>query len=182
MLESNQGPVLESFPEDAPGDTQAQDEQSASWACPVSFSAQTGPKSDYEELVQALHREVADLRPWYDLGLEHRGRTAMVNFDPETVANLIADFLFNQASNSAPEHLTHGTALRLAAHDLKVFYFEAVISRPGADIPNSRTFGHWFWNDTFAGQVLKQVQKIYKASDDHELSTTVRFFLKPMPQ
>lgn len=182
LLEAEQGPVLESFPEEAPDAAQKDEEQSAAWSCPVSFSPPSGEMSEMEGLAASLHREVAELRPWYDLGLERRGRTALVTFEPESTAGLLEEFLTLDEPTSAGEEQPPAVALRLAAQDLKAFYFEAAISRPGAEIPDSRVFSSWFWKETAAGKALDAIRKKFKDSPDKDLGLTAKMFLVPMPQ
>lgn len=182
LLEAEQGPILESFPEEAPDAAPEAEEQSAAWSCPVSFSPPSGEKSELEELAASLHREVAELRPWYDLGLEQRGRTAMVSFDPESAAGLLEQFLTQDEPPSSRGESRPAVSLRLAAQDLKAFYFEAAISRPGAGTPDSRAFSNWFWYDTAAGKALDAIRNKFKDSSDKDLSTTAKMFLVPMPQ
>ncbi|MCF8024601.1 MAG: hypothetical protein K9J79_07370 [Desulfobacteraceae bacterium] len=44
------------------------------------------------------------------------------------------------------QDISPAAALCLAAQDLKAFYFEAVIFRPGVRIPESLEFADWYWN------------------------------------
>ncbi len=180
LLEAEQGPVLEYFQQEAPHSVQSESDQPITWACPVNFSPGAGGKKVQEELGNALHRELAELRPWYDLGLERHGRTALAAFTPEAAASLIADYLVNGSPSAPPKELTPGVALRLAAQDLKAFYFEAASSRPGAGVPNSRVFSSWFWNETAAGKTLQEVKDICVQSADKELRMTAKMFLVPM--
>ncbi|MFO7875372.1 MAG: hypothetical protein R6U55_02170 [Desulfovermiculus sp.] len=159
LLEAEQGPVLESFPEEAPEVAPAESEEAAIWSCPVSFAPQQAEMSDHEQLVANLQQEVTELRPWYDLGLEKRGRTAMATFEPQTAANLLAEYLTNGSDHSSNMEFSPGVALRLAAQDIKAYYFEAVTSRPGAQTPDSKTFSNWFWNETAAGKTLQTVKE-----------------------
>jgi hypothetical protein len=64
LLEAPAGPVLRDYPEDAPGSEPA--EESAGWACPVSFDRPDGE----ETLGAAMQREIRQLQPWL-----HRSRT-----------------------------------------------------------------------------------------------------------
>lgn len=182
LLEAEKGPVLEAFPEEAPEIASAESEESATWACPVSFAPQQAEMSDCEQLAADLQQEVTELRPWYDLGLEKRGRTAMVTFDPQAAANLLAEYLTNGSEYTSNTEFSPGVALRLAAQDIKAFYFEAATSRPGAQTPDSKTFGKWFWNQTAAGKTLQTVKEKYLESEDKELRLTAQKFLVPMPQ
>lgn len=182
LLEAEQGPVLEAFPEEAPKIASAERDDSATWACPVSFTPQQAEMSEQEQLAAHLHQEVTELRPWYDLGLEKRGRTAMVTFDPQTAADLLAEYLTNGSDHTSNTEFSPGVALRLAAQDIKVFYFESITSRPGTQTPDSKTFSNWFWNETAAGKSLQTVKEKYLESKDKELRLTAQKFLVPMPQ
>jgi hypothetical protein len=179
-LEAEQGPVLEYFAEEAQESDQGVSDESIVWACPVNFSPDPGDKNVEEELSDALQRELAELRPWYDLGLERHGRTALAAFVPEAASSLIADYLVNGSPSTPPKEFSPGVALRLAAQDLKAFYFEAASSRPGANVPNSQAFNSWFWNETAAGRALQEVKDICLQSQDKELRMTAKAFLVPM--
>jgi hypothetical protein len=180
LLEAEQGPVLEYFAEEAPESDQGESDESVVWACPVNFSPDPGDKNAQEELADALHRELDELRPWYDLGLERHGRTALAAFTPEAAASLIADYLVNGSPSAPPKEFTPGVALRLAAQDLRAFYFEAASSRPGAGVPNSQAFNSWFWNETAAGKTLQEVKETCLQSADKVLRMTAKMFLVPM--
>lgn len=180
LFQAEKGPVLEYFSEEAPDEHRSENKDSASWACPVSFAPSSEEKSEQEELAAAMHKELAELRPWYDLGLEKRGRTAVVTFDPEAAASLFAGYLTGSDPGGDHGELSPGVALRLACQDLKAFYFEAATSRPGAETPESNDFSRWFWNQTAAGQVLQAVKDICAGYSDQELATTAMKFLVPM--
>ncbi len=64
------GPVLEDFPEDAPGDAI----DGATFACPVSFARTV---TDGDDPVAAMKREIAQLAPWYELARKRRGRSTV---------------------------------------------------------------------------------------------------------
>jgi hypothetical protein len=182
LLAAKQGPVLELFSEEAPGSGENINEESTGWACPISFSPASADKTEHEELAEALQREVAELRPWYDLGVEKQGRTALVAFIPERAADFFAGYLVDGASDSSPDDLSPGLALRLATHDLKAFYFMAAASRPGAGVPAAKAFNNWFWNETAAGRTLMTLKEICLQSPDKEVRLTAGLFLVPMPQ
>lgn len=179
LFQAEQGPVLVDFPEEAPS-SEATDEQDTAWVCPVSFAARPDEESELERLISSFREEVAELRPWYDLGFERRGRTAMAEFDPGTATEMLAIFLQNQAFETGQGQFSDAVALRLAAQDVKAYYFEAAISKPGAEVPDSQAFGRWFWHQTSAGLVLKRIKKMCSKSDDNELRMTGKMFLVPM--
>lgn len=175
-----EGPILEHFPREAPETSQANEEEASTWACPVSFSSPS--EEGEEDLATALRREATELRPWYDLRLEQQGRTAMVSFDPQGAVGLIEQYLTTPLPQEPHGELSPAVALRLAAQDLKIFYFEAVTAKPGARILNSRDFSHWFWHRTSAGKALKAIKTNCEESQDQELQTTAKRFLVPMIQ
>ncbi len=73
-------------------------------------------------------------------------------------------------------------ALRLAAQDLKAFYFEAVIAKPGATVPQSGEFNNWFWQETTAGKILKAVKERCLTETDKALRLAGILLLVPMSQ
>ena len=176
LLEAEQGPILERFPREAPEESQAE-EEGATWACPVSFSP---PSEEGQDPATALRREMTELRPWYDRRLEQQGRTALATFEPEEAVELIAKYLTPPLPQAPHGDLSPGVALRLAAQDLKAFYFEAATAKPGGQIPDSQAFSHWFWHQTAAGEALQAVKTNCEESTDKELRTTARMFLVPM--
>jgi hypothetical protein len=171
--------VLQDFAEEAP-DQEAAQEQDQYWACPVSFAQDSEDASDLEKMSTALQQEISELRAWYDLGLEKRGRTAVADFEPETAARVLTDILQGKELDTKGRDISAAVALRLAAQDLKAFYFEAAISRPGAETPDSKAFSSWFWAQTAAGRVLQEVKQACSKSQDKELRLTGKMFLVPM--
>ena len=124
LLEAPAGPVLEDYPEEAEGELDM-----TGWVCPVAF-----PKAAAEQsLAEALRRELQELKTWYDMGLERRGRTAVGG--SELGLDEIADLLVVLADGKLPENprpeLKLGETVRLAAEDLKAFYQEAATAQPG---------------------------------------------------
>ena len=180
LLEAEKGPVLASFPEEAPASGSEKSAEADAWACPVSFSPDAKDETDLEKRVSAFKREVAELLPWYDKGRQQRGRTAMADFNPETAAGILSGYVLEQEMDFGGKDITLAVAIRLAAQDLKAFYFEAAISRPGARVPDSKEFADWYWKQTAAGAVLKDVQKKCINEQDKVLQMTGKMFLVPM--
>lgn len=182
LLESQEGPVLEDFPEEAPQGKAGLEETAQAWACPVSFSAELGKAGDEGELLPALRREIMELRPWYDLSLERRKRTSVAYFPPEAASQFLGSVLLGEAHH-IPENLASpAVALRLAAQDLKAFYFESVTARPGFATPGASEFNRWFWQQTAAGRLLKSVRRICADSQDQEMRDAAVRFLIPLDQ
>jgi len=180
LLEAEQGPVLEEFPEDTPASAAGDSPEGDTWACPVNFTPSPAEETDQEKRASAFRQEAAELRPWYDLGRENRGRTAVADFDPETAAGILCDYLLDKGPMAGHTGMTPAVAIRLAAQDIKAFYFEALISRPDSDNPDSRAFADWFWGRTAAGRILRDIQAKCAGEDDEELRMTGQKFLVPM--
>jgi hypothetical protein len=182
LFKAPRGPVLADFTDQGTDPTGTQDPEPALWACPVSFTAPARDISDNEKLMDAFEREVAELRNWYDVGRAKTGRTSVVDFDPDTAAQLLSAYVLNGTTNSAKSNLPFAVALRLAAQDLKAFYFEAIAVRPGVTPPDSKAFNHWFWAETAAGQVLKAVKARCLDEADKSLRMTGAMLLVPLDQ
>ncbi len=182
LFEAEQGPVLAAFEEEAPASGSEKTAEADAWSCPVNFSPPRQEETDPEKRVSAFKREMAQLRPWYDQGLEKRGRTAMTDFDPETAEAILSNYLLGEHVEIPRKGLSLAVALRLAAQDLKSFYFEAASSRPGARAPDIREFAEWYWNQTAAGWILKEIQKKCADEQDKDLRLTGKMFLVPAGQ
>ncbi|MBS0242676.1 MAG: hypothetical protein JSS20_10900, partial [Proteobacteria bacterium] len=128
LLAEPSGPVLRDYPEEAPAGDPADME---GMVCPVSFARPGAP----ETLSQRVLREVADLKPWYDLSRERRGRTTYGSTGLDLAA-LVA-FLTSWHDDGAPTESpipgqSLATALKLASEDIKAFYLEAMQAQPSA--------------------------------------------------
>ncbi len=125
---------------------------------------------------------MAELRPWYELNIEKRGRTAVVEFDPERASELLSTFAVEGQLENPKADLAPATALRLATQDLKAFYFEAATARPGSASPASGEFSRWFWLETAAAGILRAVKERCLNEADDALRKTGAMFLIPMDQ
>jgi len=182
LLERSAGPVLVDFAAEAKAPEREAGPDHAVWACPVNFTPADTDQGAPAKLISAFRHEVAELRSWYDLGREKSGRTAVSNFEADSAAGLLAGYILGDAPDTADMNLPLALALRLAAQDLKAFYFEAAIARPGAGLPGSSEFNRWFWNDTAAARILKAVQKKCLTEKDEALRMTGAHLLIPLEQ
>ena len=182
LLEAPEGPLLVDFSEEAPGDAEGGDKGLEGWSCPIKMTSEAGKETDRERLLAAFKREVAELRPWYDLGLEERKRTAVVEFGPQSSSELLSGFLTGEKELPGKREFSLALALRLAAQDLKAFYFEAATARPGSASPSSDEFNRWFWQDTAAGRILKAVKERCLKEADKSLQKTGAMLLVPLDQ
>jgi hypothetical protein len=180
LLTASEGPVLIDFPDEAEAGAGADRQAQDVWACPVHFGPFAADETDLDKMVTYFRREVAELRPWYDIGFQHRGRTAIGDFDPRSASELFIEFARGETPKLPAESQPLASALRLAAHDLKSFYFEAVIAKPGASVPDSATFSRWFWHETAAERILSVVRKRCLAETDRSLKLVGTLLLVPM--
>ena len=182
LLDAAEGPLLVDFPEDALEGADGHDQDLDGWSCPVSFTQQVSQENDLEKLRSAFRREVAELLPWYDLNLEKRDRTAVVEFSPDAASELLGAFGTGEQPEIPKADLSLATALRLAAQDLKAFYFEAATARPGSALPSSEEFNRWFWQESTAGRILKAVKERCLKEGDKSLRLVGTLLLIPLDQ
>jgi hypothetical protein len=180
LLEASSGPVLQDFPEDAP----VLGEVSTAWACPVNLSTENVSLSDSEQLREALKREMAQLRSWFDLAVKKRGRTTVGVSG--LVLDAIGEFVSAFIEGGFPENPRRGLplwlVLKLAVDDLKAYYFEAVTAQPGQGSPGSDMLANWFWEETVAAKVLLAVKQSCINSDDNMLKAVGAKLIVPMAQ
>ena len=181
LLESGSGPVLADYPEDVPDPEPSEDGEG--WVCPVNLRPPAADADD-DALVSAFLAEVAELRPWYDIGLERRGQTTFgaSGLDIAACGRFLGDFLADDsgpATERWPE-LRAGDVLKIVLMDVKTYYLEAALARPGR--ASSRDLEDWFWGDTNAGQMFLALQRKCAASADPFIATLGRQFIVPRAQ
>ncbi|MBR9980265.1 MAG: hypothetical protein KFF50_04485 [Desulfatitalea sp.] len=182
LLEAPAGPLLLDWSEPY-GPAGDQDASTPSvWACPITFSRPPEDQSELDRLIAACRSEVTELRPWYDLGLKTSGRTAVVRFEPEAAFDLLSQYAVKGEVAAESYDGPFAVALRLAAQDIKAFYFEAVASRPGGSPPDSAAFNRWIWHETALGQLLKAVKERCLSETDEALRQTGALLLVPLEQ
>jgi len=172
LFERSAGPVLEDFPEDAP----AASEDSAGFACPVSFAA---AKPAENGLVAAVLDEIAELGPWYELARRRRGRTTVGVFGPgvEAAARHVVSYLKGAPEAPANQAWSAGMAVKRACDDLKAYYYEAVAAQPGN--LDAKAIENWFWAETAAAQALLAIRNYCLKSDDESLKPLGKLSLIP---
>lgn len=142
LLERESGPtVLADFPDDAPA---THDE--IVWACPVSFTPDTGAEKD---LPGAARAEMARLAAWAELAPAPRPNSAMTLDDMIT---LLAEVTENGSAGAPTGDRPLLESLRLAADDLRTWYLHAALQQPGSADSAART--DWFWRETAMGRLL----------------------------
>ena len=155
-------PVLEDFPDEAPGTGPS---DLTGWSCPISFPS--APTTDRPTPLDTVLAEIANVSPWHNLALETRGRTSVgaAKIDIEASARFLHDLLEGNgmAANPSPT-LTLGQAFRGASEDMKTFYMEAATAQPGQ--ASSQDLATWFWGQTSAGALLLALHPVSLASQD----------------
>jgi hypothetical protein len=178
LLEAGQGPLLVDFPEEGYEQTTEEEQSQEGWACPVNFAGRRQQQTVSERLAE----EIRELKPWYDLRRERSGRTAMVNFSPDSAGRFLGELASGNGPANPLTDLPMAAAIRIAAQDLKAFYFEALTAQPGGAPPTSRTFTRWFWSETTAGEVLFAVKDWCLKQDDKALRMAGDMLLVPLGQ
>ena len=181
LLESGSGPVLADYPEDVPDPAPSEDGEG--WVCPVNLQPPAADTDD-DTVISAFLAEVAELQPWYDIGLERHGQTTFgaSGLDIAACGRFLGDFL---AGDSGPAterwpDLRAGDVLKIVLMDVKTYYLEAALARPGR--ASSRDLEDWFWGDTNAGQMFLALQRKCAANDDPFIATLGRQFIVPRAQ
>lgn len=161
LLNRKSGPVLEDFPDDAPGGASG---DFSGWVCPVNLA----PPAAGSEVTgaEAVRAEVDQLRPWYQLGLEQRGRTTVgvSGLEVDAAVELLAGFLDDPATASPNPEMSVAQALKFASEDIKAWYLEAATARPGPSA--AATLTDWFWRETAAGALMLRLASICRDSDN----------------
>lgn len=180
LLESHHVPLLVDFLDDAPAVTEGAEQEE--WACPVSFKPPP-PELQGEpgKLRQSLLREIAQLRPWFELSVERRGRTTVgvSRLEMDDIARFITAFVAGTTPKKPHDDMTLGESLKHACEDLRAFYFEAVTAQPGRGTGSSQQVADWFWNTTTAGAVLRKLEPVCAASDDVVMQHMASYLLLP---
>jgi hypothetical protein len=177
LLEAPSGPVLVDFPEDAP----PVPNDATLLACPVSFAPLPEELSAADRMRAALQREIGQLRPWYDLAVSARGRTAVgvSRLTPEEMGAFIGAFLDGHTPPNPRSDIPIAALFRYAVEDLKAYYCEAITAQPGQKAVDSQTLADWFWRETMAGRVLFAVQEVCQRSDVPGMPVVAASFLIP---
>ncbi len=166
LVDQTSGPAIIDYADTAP-DTSMDEEV---WSCPVTFPASV-PESESEALTAQLQKEAQLLRPWYDEGLRARGRTEVGTSGKSVdsiheMLGILARFAIN-ADMAVPDGYNHPMPqlLRYIADDVRDFYTEAAISKPGAAFPSPTDLIDWFFLQTVAGEAFYQVRERLLAAD-----------------
>jgi len=142
LLDRNEGPVLEEFPDTIAG------EADAPLACPL-------PPHNDPSLPRAVDEAMA-LRSAYERQLSATGRTVVGKlFGPDEVPEVVGLFV-RIAEGKAPwQELKERGVPRLVAQDVRGYYEEAAMAL--ADhVPGAHQAEAWFFLKTAAGEALRK--------------------------
>ena len=169
LLEAESGPVLADAME--PADDVKEE---ISWVCPVSFAVKSEEPDDIKTRVTD---EIAALKPWYELGLERRGRTTvgLASISVDESASLLTGYIADGNDIEYPGGASEVDTLRWSAGDLMSYYLEAASAQPGTD--PSKALESWFWGETAGGEMLKQLREICLNHDDPQVRSVGEFMI-----
>ena len=150
LLNRPSGPLLEDFPEEAPGDVVARSESDEPWTCPVSFARKQEARE--KTLVERVKEEIEELSPWYEKARGRRGRTmvGLSHMEMPQAVDFLAGFLNGGAPSVPPPHEFLHMAFKFTTEDIKVYYAESAWAQPGS--PKRGDIEKWFWTQTEAGK------------------------------
>jgi hypothetical protein len=176
LLERMDGPLLVDFPDSPP----RPGPDLADWSAPIEASP---PVGEAEALARAVRSEVASLRPFRDQWVrEHGGRQLdrITPFELDDIVDLIGGFTRDQSIDNPMPAFPPERTVKFAADDLKHFYYQAALSRPGriTDIE----LDNWFFGESVAGELLLRLKAALLDSDDEELRSFGERSLVPSHQ
>jgi hypothetical protein len=160
LLQREQGPVLEDFPEEE---------------APEALLQASGVQRMAGEAAQEPADEVTTLRAFYERWLEaHNGRTAVgLCGIPQRRWRGVIRFLeaYSRGEDADMQERPAGVPvpqfIRYCVDDLKAFYYEArMAQRPNVTEPELH---RWFWGETAVAQLIRTVAQRMTASDDPAL-------------
>lgn len=172
LLQRTDGPLLVDFPGEAP---EANGDDMEGWTCPVNLAAPAGDLTDTQQLAAAIRQEVALLEPWYDESVTaSKGRKldGMTALSKDEIVDHLTGFLDDQSIDPIIDGEPLVRSLKLAADDLRHFYYQAALAKPG--ITSDVQLGDWFYGETHAGKVHIKIREIMLASDNETFQTVGR--------
>jgi hypothetical protein len=171
-------PVLEDFPEDAPGAVLSEEEMMG-WTCPIPLANVADTTTP--ELLAAVRAEIESLAPWRQLAEETRGRTAtgVVGIPIEEIVDFLHALLDSIPENPKPD-VPLGEAFRQASEEIKAWCQEAATAKPGN--ATSKDLADWFWGATAAGRLLLALHPVCLKSEHEGLRHVATSQLVPRLQ
>jgi hypothetical protein len=168
------GPVLEDFQEEAPPDSL---EASASGlVCPISF-----PKLITEgSMSLRIAHEIEQLQAWHTLSLYARKKSKLgiTGRTPSELGAFLASWLDSYPMELKTElELEPFMAVKFAADELKIFYYEAKAMQPSRH--SAKSIEMWFWFETTAGDLLIKLREKFARDGDPAFAGLAALSLVP---
>lgn len=179
LLERVDGPVLEDFPDAALACADRADADEG-WACPVNLAPPPGDLSDTGKLAAAIRREVGLLEPWYAESVKNaKGRRldGVTGLSREEIIAHLTAFLDDQDIPGIVGDEPVLRSVKLAADDLRHFYYQAALAKPG--IRSDVELADWFYGETGAGKLHIRIRETLMASDDEATAIAGRTYFVP---
>jgi len=173
LFESESGPVLEDFAQDAPHQKLSSPPENL--VCPVSF-----PRMQAEgTLAEKLAEEVSQLQAWHAVAVKLRGRTTLgvTGMPPLQIVDYLSAWLDNQPPQPFRKDIAPGDALKQACDELKAFYLEAKSVQPGQH--SAVSIQEWFWMETALAQAIVQIRTIAANSTEPSVKAVAVMSLIP---
>lgn len=180
LLDRCDGPLIEDFPETAPDAPKDTPDDQQHWVCPVNFSGAKVEPGSPEAYKQRLHQEIALLRPWYEESVQRqKGRRldGLTTLSPEQIADHLVSYLHDQGIPSFVADEPMARAIKLCADDLKHYYYQAALARPGR--ATGIAVDNWFFGDTAAGRLHIELRRLLKNMVDPALRRVGEMNLVP---
>jgi hypothetical protein len=150
-------------------------------ACPVNFSIKKEALSSTQSLIESFLAEFSQMKTWYDLALskDKRTTTGVSGLLPEDAATFMTAFIKGEDKKVTNHPLAD--SLRMAAEDIKAFYFKGVSSQPGQST-DSDALADWFWGETYAALVINEVRKVCLKEESAGMKLLGTLLLVPRSQ
>jgi hypothetical protein len=146
------------------------------WACPVALPAPGREVTGADRVLE----EARLLQPWFDRGRRERGHSGFgaSGLDIDEVCRWLFGLLVDPTPEKAPVSvLSVADSFKLAAEDLKAFYLEAASAQPKPG--SARALNDWFWDETAAGTLLKQLREALREHEDGAMRIYAAMTLVP---
>ena len=104
-----------------------------------------------------LLAEIAQVKPHYERAVARFGRTTvgLAGVDIERAGAYLQAYAADEKAPRPRSGMAPATLMRFCADDLKAFYLEAAGSGEGT--PSSRQLTDWFWCETLAAKLIKDI-------------------------
>lgn len=180
LFKRDRGPVFETFPDD--GGDNRQHTVETTWSCPLPMAMDSNATHAHgdDALEKAVAAELAAMLPWYAHAVAERARTTVgaSGLDLSSLVPFIAAFRSTIPANPNAE-LPVALVLKAAVEDLKQVYLEAASARPDARAATHRQLNDWFWRETRAAELVRDVARTAHDSGDKNLEIVAGMLLVP---